>query len=154
MKRVLGQRIEEETSSLLKSKKNNGIKKFIAFIMFTIETVRLLIFNKNKRRAVFFTFLMSLLSLALLISLTGGCAFTMAKPKLELSMAQAAFMAAKQAKANTLAPNLYRKAEVYFMKAKSAYKRKYFAKAKQYAILSKQFSERAEFVSIRQSTMN
>ncbi|MBF0299881.1 MAG: DUF4398 domain-containing protein [Oligoflexia bacterium] len=78
----------------------------------------------------------------------------MSRPKLELSMAQAAFVAAKQAKANTLAPNLYRKAEVYFLKAKSSYKRKYFSKAKQYAILSKQFSERAEFVAMRQSTMN
>ena len=64
-------------------------------------------------------------------------------------MAQAAFIAAKKAKSMTLAPGLYRKAEFYYLKAKSSYRRKYFNKAKQYAILSKKFSERAEFVAIK-----
>ncbi|MCO4793268.1 MAG: DUF4398 domain-containing protein [Bacteriovoracaceae bacterium] len=68
-------------------------------------------------------------------------------------MAQTAFLAARDAKAQTLAPGLYRKAEFYYLKAKSSYKRKYFNKAKQYALLSKNFAERAEFVAIRKATL-
>lgn len=62
-----------------------------------------------------------------------------------MSYAQAAFIAAKEAKADKYAPTLYRKAEQYYLKAKSNYRRKYFNKAKQYAKLSKRFSEEAEF---------
>jgi len=68
-------------------------------------------------------------------------------------MAQSAFIAAKNADAQTLAPSLYRKAEFYYLKAKSSYKRKYFNKAKQYAILSQKFSEKAEYVSIRKKAL-
>ncbi|MBF0208645.1 MAG: DUF4398 domain-containing protein [Oligoflexia bacterium] len=80
-----------------------------------------------------------------------GCGLAVTRPKLELSLAQAAFVAAKDAKAYTVAPGLYRKAEVYFLKAKSAYRRKYFNKAKQYAILSKQYSEKAEYMAAKHS---
>ena len=68
-------------------------------------------------------------------------------------MAQAAFMAAKEAKADIHAPSLYRKAEVYYFKAKSAYRRKYFNKAESYAVLSKKFSERAEFAAIKKQVL-
>lgn len=81
-----------------------------------------------------------------------GCGLAVTRPKMELSMAAAAFLAAKEAKANTLAPSLYRKAEIYFLKAKSAYKRKYFNKAKQYSLLSKQYSEKAELVAIKHAS--
>lgn len=82
-----------------------------------------------------------------------SCGLTTERPKMEMSMAQIAFIAAKKAKAMSLAPSLYRKAEYYFLKAKSSYRRKYFNKAKQYAILSKKFSERAEFIAIKKTTM-
>ena len=89
--------------------------------------------------------------LVLIIILTsftlGSCGLMVPRPKLELSMAAAAFMAAKNAKANVNAPASYRKAEHYYLKAKSAYKKKYFNKAKQYAILSQRFSERAELTA-------
>jgi hypothetical protein len=74
-----------------------------------------------------------------------GCGLATTRPKQEMSYAQAAFLAAKKAKAEIHAPRLYRKAEIYYLKAKSAYKRKYFNKAKQYATLSQKFAERAEF---------
>ena len=90
--------------------------------------------------------------ISLLVILT-ACGLATTRPKLEMSLAQSAFHAARQAKAQTLAPGLYRKAEFYYLKAKSSYKRKYFNKAKQYAILSKNFSERAEFVAIRKATL-
>ena len=62
-----------------------------------------------------------------------------------MSYAQAAFLAAKEEKAENLAPELFRKSESYYLKAKSAYRRKYFNKAKQYAKLSQKFAEEAEF---------
>lgn len=88
----------------------------------------------------------------ILFSLT-ACGLTTTRPKLEMRMAQSAFMAAKEANAQTMAPGLYRKAEYYYLKAKSSYKRKYFNKAKQYAILSKKYAEKAEYISIRKKAL-
>ncbi len=83
----------------------------------------------------------------------GACGLVASRPKEDMSLAAAAFLALKKVKAQTLAPNLYRKAEVYYLKAKSAYRRKYFNKAKQYARLSRKLSEQAEFVAIRKATL-
>lgn len=93
------------------------------------------------------------LKLILLLSLI-SCGLATTRPKLEMSLAQSAFIAAKQAKAQTLAPGLFRKAEFYFIKAQSSYRRKYFNKAKQYAILSQKFSEKAEFIAKKQALLN
>ena len=82
-----------------------------------------------------------------------SCGLATTRPKLEMSLAQVAFMAAKDAQADVKAPGLYRKAEYYYIKAKSSYKRKYFNKAQQYAILSKKYSERAEYVAIRKKAL-
>lgn len=82
-----------------------------------------------------------------------ACGLTTTRPKLEMSLAQAAFLAAKEAKAEEFAPSLFRKAEIYYLKAKSAYRRKYFNKAKAYAELSKKFSEKAEFKSVKKSVI-
>lgn len=82
-----------------------------------------------------------------------SCGLTATRPKLEMSMAQAAFVAARDAQADIKAPGLFRKAEFYYLKAKSSYKRKYFNKAKDYAVLSKTYSERAEYVAIRKKTL-
>lgn len=70
-----------------------------------------------------------------------------------MSYAQAAFLAAKEAKAEIHAPQDFRKAEIYYLKAKSSYKRKYFNKAKQYAKLSQKFSEKAEYEAIKKVTL-
>jgi len=78
-----------------------------------------------------------------------SCGLTTTRPKLEMSLAGASFIAAQRAKADVHAPNLYRKAELYYLKAKSAYKRKYFNKAKSYAKLCKKFAERAEFNAVK-----
>ena len=82
-----------------------------------------------------------------------ACGLTTTRPKLEMRMAQVAFIAAKEAKSEILAPGLYRKAEFLYLKAKSSYRRKYFNKAKQYAIQSKNYSERAEYVAIRKKAL-
>lgn len=91
-----------------------------------------------------------IITLSLLI--LSSCGLSTTRPKLEMSLAAAAFMAAKEAKADEKSPEEFRKAEIYYLKAKSSYKRKYFNKAKQYAILSRNFSEKAEFTAIRKAT--
>ncbi len=75
----------------------------------------------------------------------GSCALTESRPKLEMSFARAAFLAAQEIKANEHDSTVFRKAEIYFFKAKSAYKRKYFNKAKDYAILARKFAEKSEY---------
>ncbi|NOT78789.1 MAG: DUF4398 domain-containing protein [Bacteriovoracaceae bacterium] len=82
-----------------------------------------------------------------------ACGLTTTRPKLEMAMAQTAFLAAREAQADVKAPSLYRKAEYFYLKAKSSYKRKYFNKAQQYALLSRKYSERAEYVAIRKKTL-
>ncbi len=93
------------------------------------------------------------LLLFLVVAIAAGCGLATTRPKQEMSLAQAAFIAAREAKAEIHAPQLFRKAEIYYLKAKSAYKRKYFNKAKQYAQLSQKFSEKAEFAAIKKVTL-
>lgn len=95
---------------------------------------------------------MSLKKLIVLSIILTACGLATTRPKEEMNMAQAAFLAAKTAKAEVHAPGLFRKAEVYYLKAKSAYRRKYFNKAKQYATLSQKFAEQAEFAAIKKAT--
>lgn len=93
-------------------------------------------------------------SLILVFVFLSGCGLTTTRPKLEMSLAQAAFLAAKDAKADEFAPTLYRKAELYYLRAKSAYKRKYFNKAKSYAEISQKFSEQAEFEAVKKAMLD
>ncbi len=90
----------------------------------------------------------------LLTFLVWGCGLATSRPKLEMSLAASAFIAAKEAKSQKLAPGFFRKAEIYYLKAKSAYRRKYFNKAKQYAILSKKYSEKAEYSAVRKENFS
>lgn len=82
-----------------------------------------------------------------------ACSLTATRPKQEMSMATSAFVAARDANAHISAPNLFRKAEYYYGRAKSAYRKKYFDKAKQYAVLAKKFAERAEFLALRKAVL-
>lgn len=93
------------------------------------------------------------LALLLILLILGACGLTTTRPKIEMSLAQAAFMAAKEAGADVHAANTFRKAEDFYLKAKSAYRRKYFNKAQEYALLSKKFSEQAEYQSIRKKAL-
>jgi hypothetical protein len=95
-----------------------------------------------------------ILNFTFLFIILWSCGVAATRPKLEMSLAAAAFLAAKEAKADTLAPNLYRKSEEYYLKAKSSYRRKYFNKAKQYAILSQKFAEQAEFYALKRSALD
>ncbi len=82
-----------------------------------------------------------------------ACGLLETRPKLEMTFAATAFMAAKDVEASRLAPNYFQKAEYYFLKAKSLYKKKFFNKAKQYALRSQALSEKAEEISIRKKTL-
>ncbi len=82
-----------------------------------------------------------------------ACGLTTTRPKEEMSLAQAAFLAAKESGADVHAANLFRQAEDYYLKAKSAYRRKYFNKAQEYALLSKKFSEQAEYAAVRKKAL-
>ena len=84
-----------------------------------------------------------------LIFVLASCGLGTTRPKKEMSMAAAAYLAAKESKAPIHAPNLFREAEEYYLKAKSAYKRKYFNKASQYAIISKRLAEKAEIKAVK-----
>lgn len=89
----------------------------------------------------------------LLCLLISACGLTTTRPKIEMSYAQAAFMAAKESGADVHASSLFRKAEDYYLKAKSAYRRKYFNKAKEFALLSKKYSEQAEYSAVRKKAL-
>lgn len=93
------------------------------------------------------------LPLLLSLFILGSCGLATTRPKVEMSLAQAAFMAAKEAGADIHASSTFRKAEDFYLKAKSAYRRKYFNKAQEYALLSKKFSEQAEYQSIRKKAL-
>ena len=83
-----------------------------------------------------------------------SCGLTATRPKLEMSFAQAAFLGARKAGASSLSSTYYRKAEEAYLKAKSLYRRKYFAKAKEYALLSKKYSEKAEIEAWTKKALN
>ena len=85
--------------------------------------------------------------------LLGACSLTASRPKEELSIAAAAFLAAREANAHISAPELYRKAEFYLLKARETYRKKYFDKAKDYALLARKFAEAAEFVALKKATL-
>lgn len=96
---------------------------------------------------------MIILKKIVLVFIVASCGLTTVRPRLEMSLSAAAFMAAKNAKAHEAAPTLYRKAEYYYLKAKSYYRRKYFNKAKKYFLASKKLSERAEYIAKRKETL-
>lgn len=93
------------------------------------------------------------LSSFFLLFILGACGLATTRPKVEMSLAQSAFLAAKEAGADVHAPNIFRKAEDYYLKAKSSYRRKYFNKALEYALLSKKFSEQAEYQAVRKRAL-
>ena len=92
--------------------------------------------------------------LIFLTSLALGCSLVSTRPKLEMNIAAEAISAARKSNSPILSSALYRKAEFYYLRAKASYRRKNFSKAKQYALLSKKFSEEAEFDAIKKSLNN
>ena len=69
-----------------------------------------------------------------------------------MAMAAEALWAAKQAQADSFAQGPYRKAEDFYVKAKSQYRQKFFDRAKQMAILAKIYAEKAEEMAMVKKT--
>ena len=82
-----------------------------------------------------------------------GCGLFTTRPSFEMSLAATSFMAAKDANAQKFSPYEFQRAEYYFLKAKSFYKKKFFNTAKHYALRSQRFSEKAEEISMRKATL-
>lgn len=85
----------------------------------------------------------------LLISSSLGCSLLATRPVQEMSDTTAALRAAKEVQADTLAPELYRKANELFLKARKEYKYKNFYLANDYAEQARALAEQAEFEAIR-----
>lgn len=85
---------------------------------------------------------------AALLSLS-ACAIFATRPIQEMSNTTAALKAAKEVKADILAPELYRQAREWFFRARKAYRFKDFALSHQYTRRARLFAEKAEFEAIR-----
>lgn len=70
------------------------------------------------------------------------------KPIEQLVFADAAIKAAQKAKADSLAPDLFRKAENYFLRAKTDYEEGYFDSCYKFANEARLAAEQAEYQSL------
>jgi hypothetical protein len=86
---------------------------------------------------------------AFILSIGAGCSIFYGRPTQDMSDAQAAMRAAKEVQADTLAPELYREAGDWWLRAKREYKYKNFSLAHDYAEKARNLAEQAEFESIR-----
>lgn len=78
-----------------------------------------------------------------------GCSVAATRPVQEMSNAEAAIRAAKDLNADTLSPELFRKASDYHFKAKREYRLKNFEEARKYALRAMKYAEDAEFHAMR-----
>ena len=85
----------------------------------------------------------------LIFSAIQACAITATRPVQEMSDTSASIRAAREVQADTLAPELFRQSNEWFLRARNEYKIKNFDLAKQYADKSRRFAEQAEFESLR-----
>lgn len=74
------------------------------------------------------------------------------RPVEDLAIADVALRAAQKSKADSLAPDLYRKAENLFLRAKKDYAEGYYDSARKFANESRMLAEQAEFKSIQKQT--
>ena len=85
----------------------------------------------------------------LVLILSGGCSTLATRPTQEMSYTSSALKSAKEVQADVLAPELYRQANEWFMKARSEFRFKNFDLALKYAKKSRNYAEEAEFEAIR-----
>lgn len=78
-----------------------------------------------------------------------GCSLFATRPVQEMSDTSAAIKAAREVQADVLAPELYRQANEWYLKAKNEYRLKNFREARGYANKSRAFAEEAEFLALR-----
>lgn len=89
------------------------------------------------------------IGLGSLLLLSTACTIFATRPVQEMSDTQATLKAAREVQADTLAPELYRNANEWFLKARREYKLKNFHLSREYAERARFFAEEAEFEAIR-----
>lgn len=87
-------------------------------------------------------------ALCLIVALValGGCA---SRPVTEMTLADTALKAAQKAKADALAPDDYRRAENFLLRAKRDYAEGYFDSARKFARDARIAAERAEYTALK-----
>ncbi len=88
------------------------------------------------------------LFLCFILMLEPSCSLLATRPVQDFSDNLAALRAAKEVQADTLAPELFRQANEWFIRAKREYRFKNFQAAKDFSIKSRHFAEEAEFESM------
>ncbi|MCC7441769.1 MAG: DUF4398 domain-containing protein [Bdellovibrionales bacterium] len=83
------------------------------------------------------------------LALSAGCSLMVTRPVQEMNDATAAIRAAREVQAQTLAPELFRQSQEWFLRARRAYKFKEFAEALDYAGKARVFAEQSEFEAVR-----
>ncbi len=74
------------------------------------------------------------------------------RPTEDLVLADVAVRSAQKVKADSLAPDLFRKAENHFLRAKKDYSEGYYDSCKKNANSARIFAEQAEFKSLQKQT--
>jgi hypothetical protein len=87
--------------------------------------------------------------IVLALTVGAGCSIFYTRPTQDMADTQAAMRAAKEVQADTLAPELFREATDWWLRAKREYKVKNFSLASDYAGKARQLAEQAEFESVR-----
>lgn len=98
-------------------------------------------FRKKRARWIHWAFFLSLG--------VSGCSLLATRPVQEMSDTSAAMRAAREVQADTIAPDLYRKADEAWLKAQHEYKYKNFQEALDFANKARRLAEEAEFEAIR-----
>lgn len=81
-----------------------------------------------------------------------GVAACHPRPIDDLVLADVALKAAQKVKAEVLAPDLFRKAENFYLRAKKDFSEGYFESAKKFAHQARQTAEQAEYQSVVKQT--
>jgi hypothetical protein len=103
--------------------------------------------NGDRLASRFFSWLLPVAALVLCVG--AGCSIFYGRPTQDMADTQAAMRAAKEVQADTLAPELYREASDWWLRAKREYKFKNFSLAHDYADKARTLAEQAEFESVR-----
>ncbi|NBT57931.1 DUF4398 domain-containing protein [bacterium] len=88
----------------------------------------------------------------LFVSVLLGVAACHPRPIDDMILADVALKAAQKVKAEVLAPDIYRRAENFYLRAKKDYNEGYFDSAKKFAHRARQTAEQAEYQSILKQT--
>ena len=78
-----------------------------------------------------------------------GCS---SKPLHELILADVALKASQKAKADSLSPDLYRKAENHLLRAKRDYREGYYESCRKFADKARILAERAEYRAVKKTS--